>query len=302
MKMKYDNLAASLQFQKEGRVFYKEIKGFKVYFKDWAYLIYSFGAFYIPCNKEITTPILKKIEQEAFGNVGALFTIGSKNDTLIMSLESGNKEDKKVQDKILAQIIVVCSTLQKEGYEPMKECPICHQEASFGDFGDNYIPIHEECRNTYVNKLTNIVNENKGFNSKYLLSIILSFVLGLIGIVPAILLAYFKLDYFTGLIVLTPLLGTLGFFLSKAQSKKWLRIVTGVICLVIVLAFTFWAFSYIISQKEITLFEYMFKGKMVGLRKSIFTLILSLGGFGGTKLVSKFRVDYQKELDKFIKK
>ena len=39
----------------------------------------------------------------------------------------------------------------------MKECPICHQEASFGDFGDNYIPIHEECRNTYVNKLTNIV-------------------------------------------------------------------------------------------------------------------------------------------------
>ena len=97
MKMKYDNLAASLQFQKEGRVFYKEIKGFKVYFKDWAYLIYSFGAFYIPCNKEITTPILKKIEQEAFGNVGALFTIGSKNDTLIMSLESGNKEDKKVQ-------------------------------------------------------------------------------------------------------------------------------------------------------------------------------------------------------------
>ena len=219
-----------------------------------------------------------------------------------MSLESGNKEDKKVQDKILAQIIVVCSTLQKEGYEPMKECPICHQEASFGDFGDNYIPIHEECRNTYVNKLTNIVNENKGFNSKYLLSIILSFILGLIGIVPAILLAYFKLDYFTGLIVLTPLLGTLGFFLSKAQSKKWLRIVTGVICLVIVLAFTFWAFSYIISQKEITLFEYMFKGKMVGLRKSIFTLILSLGGFGGTKFVSKFRVDYQKELDKFIKK
>ena len=106
--MKYDNLAASLQFQKEGRVFYKEIKGFKVYFKDWSYLIYSFGAFYIPCNKEITTPILKKIEQEAFGNVGALFTIGSKNDTLIMSLESGNKEDKKVQDKILAQIIVVC--------------------------------------------------------------------------------------------------------------------------------------------------------------------------------------------------
>lgn len=300
--MKYEKLASSLDFKKEGNVYYKEINGFKVYFKDWSYLIYSFGAFYVPCNKEITTPLLKKIEQEAFGNVGALFTIGSKNDTLIISLESGNREDKKIQDKILAQMIVVCSTLQKEGYEMMKECPICHQEATWGEFGDNYIPIHEDCRNKYIDKLTNLVNENKGFNTKYLIAIILSIFLGIIGIIPAILVTYFNKDYFTPLIVLTPLLGTLGFFLSKSQSKKWLRVVTGIICLVIVFAFTFWAFSYIISQKEITLFEYMFKGKMVGLRKSIFTLILSFGGFGGTKLVSKFRVDYQKELDKFIKK
>ncbi|MGN1295901.1 MAG: YrzE family protein [Bacilli bacterium] len=300
--MKYENLATSLEFSKEGNVFFKEIKGFKVYFKDWAYLIYSFGAFYIPCNKEITTPLLKKIEQEAFGNVGALFTISSKNDTLIMSLESGNKNEKNVQDKILAQMIVVCTTLQNEGYEPMKECPICHQEASFGDFGDNYVPIHEQCRNEYINKLTNLVNENKGFNTKYLVSIILSLVLGVVGIIPAVFVTFFNLDYFTGLIIFTPLLGTLGFFLSKAQSKKWLRIVTGIICFAIIFAFTFWAFSYIISQKEITFLEYMFSGKMVGLRKSIFTLILSLGGFGGTKFVSKFRVDYQKELDKFTKK
>ena len=297
--MKYDDYASLLGFTKEKNVYILESNGFKVYLKDFQYVVLNIPSFYIPLDRPLDKDEIKKMTSVSFNNACAPYSLGNPNDTLIVTLPEGNKTKEKKIETSKEMIENVTKALKEDGYMPMKLCPICHKVAEYAIFGDNYSPIHEECINTYINKLKEKTEENKGFKASYILAILFVLLGTIIGILPALLLSIYTYNYFAGLLALVPILSTLGFFISKAPSKKWLKITCGLIVFVLTISFLAFAIPYMAKCKELSLFDYMFKKGFVGLRKAILGLILAFGGFGGIKFLDKFKKDYKKELAKF---
>ena len=295
--MKYDNYAPKLNFNKNKNVYERKVDGFKVYLKDWQYMVLSIASFYIPTDKEILSGDKKKIEAE-IDNACALYTVSNTNDTLIVTLSDGKKDSDKTLDAINKEIEDTVKLLKEMGYNPMKVCPICKKEAEYLEFGDDFIPMHEDCKASFVEKLEAKVKQESGFNIKYVISILLSILFAGIGIIPAILWTYFGHDYFTLVIVLSPIGSVLGYYLSHATPRRWLRIVTGIIPLIIIACFMVFAFNYIAEYKEMTIGAYLGNFKY-GLRKLIFGSILAFAGFGLTRYIYKFQHDNAKRLKKF---
>ena len=295
--MKYDLYAPKLGFNKINNVYQKNVEGYNIYLKDWQYMVLTIQSFYIPLDKEILSSDKKKIEDE-IDNACALYSISYPNDTLIVTLSDGKKDNHKTIELINKEINDTVKLLKKLGYEPMSLCPICKKEGIYKDFGDDFIPIHDECKNNYVNKLEEKVKEESGFNIKYLLSILFSLVFTGIGIIPAILWVYFDHDYFTLVILLAPIGSVIGYFISRATPRIWLRIITGFIPLITIIIFMIFAFKYLADYKEMELVSYLTNFKY-GLRKIIFGTILSFSGFGLTKFIYKYQKDNLKTLKKF---
>lgn len=297
--MKYDDYAHLLGFQKEGNVYILEANGFKVYLRDWQYMVLAIPSFYIPLDRPLDKEEIKKVTIASFNNACAPMSLGNPKDTLIVSLPEGNKTKDKKIETMKAMIEEVTKCLKEDGYLPMKLCPICHASAEYGIFGDHYCPIHEDCKNSYIEKLKDKVKEDTGFKASYILSILFAIIGAAIGLLPALFLTIYKYNYFAGLLALVPILATIGFFFAKAPSKKWITITIGCIVFIIVLGFLGFALPYMAKMKELSFVDYMFKNGWVGFRKAIVGLILAFAGFGGAKFLDKFKKNYKKELEKF---
>ncbi len=298
--MKFENYASKIGFSKEEGIFIRKEKDFLIYLKNWQYLVINIPSFFIPVNKTITKEEIKKLEQASLDNACGTATLVNKDDVLIVTLPEGKNKDNFVSncENILQR---VCKLLSIDGYQPLNICPICHKEGEHHAFKDDYIPIHEECKNKMIETLQKKVEEQKGFKINYVFSIALSIVFGICGLLPAFLLVYFKYFYLSPLVVLCPLLAVVGLYLSKAPIMKWLKVVTIIIPIVLIVSFDIWSLPYIANQNELEMIPYIFGHGLEGLRKIIVSMVLSFGTIGLLKFVTKLRPNYQEELKKIKK-
>ena len=96
--MKYDEYALSLGFTKHKNVYVLEMDGFKVYLRDWQYMVLTIQSFYIPLDRPLNKDMIKEIQFAALNNACAMASLGNKNDTLIITLPEGNKAKEKTQE------------------------------------------------------------------------------------------------------------------------------------------------------------------------------------------------------------
>lgn len=296
--MKYEEYAEKIGFKKEGKIFVKEVDGFKMYLKNWQYIVLSIPSFYIPLNKPISKEQVNKISKALFDTACAPGKLKVEGDVLIISLPDGKKGSEKWTLLAVNQTLESVKILKEEGFEPMKECPLCGKEATYGEFGDNYCPIHPECKEAYIKKVEEKIKEEDKQVGKGILSILVTTLLSLIGALPAFLLGYFLYDFFTGVVAVIPILNSIGYFLMKAPNKKWVRLITGIVPFIIMVCLGIFIIPHMAQGNNLSLFDYCFTSGWVGFRKIIFMTILSFGGFGGVRFFSKYKVNYERELEK----
>ena len=299
--MKYSEYAEDLGFKKIGKIYHMECNGFDIYLKDWNYQLLKIPSFYIPLNQPLTKEVLKQMEHYALENVVSGFSFKSEVNTLIVSLADGNKKSEKTQNAIKAQIESVTKGLIQEGYLKMTNCPLCGKPAEYQIFGNNYCPMHTECKNSYLENLKKEIDEEKGIDKRSILAVIFAVIGALVGLTPALVLALTNYDYyFGGMLALTPILAIISYLVSKAPSQKWLKLTIGFIVLVTVLGFLGFAIPYMANGKGLSLEDYMFKNGMIGLRRLGFGILLSFAGFLGVKSLDKYKKNKNDLLKEFI--
>ena len=298
--MKYDEYALDLGFKKLGKIYTLESNGYNMYLKDWEYSLLNVPSIFIPLDRPLTKEKLDKLTKAAFDNVCVSFSLGNENDTLIVTLPSGNKKKDSVKKIMIEEINNVINVLKEDGYLNMKICPICQREAEYMVFGDNYCPMHTSCKEKYVTALKEKEKEDSKLTYKYPLALFLTLLGALVGILPALLLTIFNKDYlFGGMVCFAPILGTISYALAKAPSKKWLKISAGIIMFLVVISFIIFSQIYISKSLELSYGDYIKYNGYTGLRRLIFGILLSFGGFGCLRTLRKFRKDSNKELKKF---
>ena len=217
--MKYDDYALDLGFKKIGKVYTFEAEEYIMYFKDWEYSLLNVPSIFIPLDRPLTKEKLDKLTKAASDNVCVSFSLGNENDTLIVTLPSGNKKKDSVKKLIIEEINNVVKVLKEDGYLKMRICPICHKEAEYMVFGDNYCPMHIECKEKYIMALKEKNKEESKLTYKYPLALLLTLIGALVGILPALLLTIFNKDYlFGGMVCFAPIIGTLLYALAKVLS------------------------------------------------------------------------------------
>ena len=170
--MKFKDYATYLGFEEKNNIFVKEVNGYTIYLKNYQYIILEVPSFFIPLDKELTKDELKELTNAAYQNACFLTTTSNKNDTLVITLPEGNKK-KEFKQQIMNEILDnVTKQLIKYNYHRLMICPICKKEASYNSFGQDFIPIHDECKNRYINDLKSKINEESGFRFSYILEIV----------------------------------------------------------------------------------------------------------------------------------
>ena len=294
--MKFKDYAKDLGFEDKNNIYVKEVNGYTVYLKNFQYIILQVPSFYIPLDKELTKDELKELTEAAYQNACFVSTTSNKNDTLIITLPEGNKK-KEYKQQIMNEILDnVTKKLIKFNYHKLTICPICKKEALYNNFGQDFIPIHDECKNKYIEEIKTKIKEESGFRFSYILEILLSIIGISIGLIPSILLLIFTGDYFTGLLALVPILGVLLSLLPKAPKRKDLSIVIGTMISLVVIGMIIFTVIYSNSNIEES---YLLIDGGKGIRKIIFGSIISLAGFGILRFTSKFKKNYKDELKKF---
>lgn len=295
--MKIEEYSEKLGFKKDNNSYILDIDGYRIYLKYWNYLLYKIPAFYIPLNEEVTKNEIKRIEENVFGNVCSIGKFNNKKNILIVTLEDGNKNNIEVLNKIKAQMTNAVKTLKNDGYTPMKLCPICNNIAEYKSFIDISLPIHDNCLLEYKEKIKKIVNDNNKLNLKNILLTLVGIIMIIIGIIPSLLFMIFNNNYITVLLALSVLLLGLTYKLLKLPRGKKFNIILGISNFIIVLGFVIFSLFYISNKMEITIIEYLTINNLEGIRKFIFGLLFSIGGFGSIKIINKLEPNYKEELD-----
>lgn len=296
--MKIEEYGQLLKFELKSNVFVLEVNGYNVYLKEWQYVIMNIPSFYISVDKEITKEELKRLEQAALNNACALSTVSNKNDTLIITLPEVKRDQEKFVENCNNILSRVTKLLKLDGFNNLSLCPVCHKEALYDNFMGSYIPLHLECKEKVKNNLLKKIEEEKGFKWSYVLAIFMSLAMGVIGLLPSFFLAIYKFDYFTPLIVLCPILMVSGLFISRAPLKKWLKIIIWICCVGLIVAFDIYTLPIMARGRNLAFKDYIFGNGWVGFRKILFTSIFALGCLGMMKFISKFRPNYQEQLNK----
>lgn len=295
--MKYEEFAELMGFERKGSIFYKTIDGYNVYFKDYQFLTLTIPSIFIPLDKELSKEYIKKLTHSVDDNFCAMYGLNNKMNIAVVSLIEGSMLKEENRLKLEEEINLAINTLKADGYTPMTKCPFEDVETPYIGFGEDYVPVSRSVLDKTISNLEEKVNSAS--NKRSILSVVLSLIFASIGMLPALLLCIFNDYYFTGFAVLMPLGSVLGYYLSKAQSKKWLKLTTAIIGAVFILCFTSWSIPHMASARGLSLVKYMTYHKYQGIRKALFSLVLCYSGFGSVKMLDKKKVDYKRILDTF---
>lgn len=296
--MKYSEFAPLIGFEKINNIYVNEIDGYKIYFKDFQFLTLTIPSIYIPLSQEISKEYIKKLTHAVDDNFCAIYSINDKPNVAVVSLIEGKMDKKETQDKLIEEIKLAINTLKADGYTPMINSPFTGNETPYISYGLDYLPIEEEYRLKKIAEIkSNLGNTPK---YRYVISILFSLIFASIGLLPALLLCIYKDYYFTGFVCLMPLGSTLGYYLSRVESKKWIKITTALIGILFIVCFSIYSIPHMAEARNLSILKYMKYHKFQGLRKVIFSLLISYSGFGSIKMLEKRKHDYNKELDEFL--
>ena len=292
--MDYQEIAKQLSFEEKEGIFVKKINEYYLYLKDWEYMVLNIPSIFVYLDKELTKEELKRVEIAALNNACSIDSVNNKKNILIVSLPEG-KKDEEYFNKCNTIIERVIKILSNDGYGPGRNCPLCDKEGEYHRYLNHYVPLHSACRDEKLEEVKKICKLEDTFSKHYVFAVLLSLIVGIVGLIPACLCVYYNYEYFSPLLILVSLFIVGINFLIKTPRNKKLMLVLNFIPVVLIVIFNIFSLPYMARGNEMTFLQYLISDFILGIRKILFTTLLSFGGFGLNKTFAKFLPNNQKE-------
>ena len=275
--MKISDFAEQINFKKIQNCYYYEKDGFIFYIKDFESFI-KIKSFYVTVNEEINREHLKDFTKAAFDNVCYINSKESSNDTLIITLPTSLKVDEGFINSCTNIINSITLKLKELKYTPKTRCIYCHQEAEYNTYNDEYIPLHQECKEKIKEELQLKIKEQDKKKYRYLLNFLYSTIICVVACIINYLITYNFKVIITPLLLLITFGSFFGLHLSNAKNDKISILITFFISLNFVILYNFLAFNYLSNVDNLSFIEYFNKNTWYVIRKVLFSILFIFGG------------------------
>lgn len=276
--MKIKDFAEQINFKKLNNSYYYEKDNFFFYLKEYESII-KINSFYVSINEEINPEHIKEFTKAAFDNVCYLASKESKNDTLIITLPSSLKINEGFINSCINIINSITKKLKELNYTPKTRCLHCHIDAEYNTLNDNYLPLHNDCKEEIKKEYQIQIDKENKEKFRYLLNIIFSLLIGGIGCIINYLLVYFFNVIITPLLLIVTFGSFYGLHLSKVKNNKISYVFTFLISLNFIVLFNLLAFNYLSSSQNLSFKEYFNENTWYVIRKLFFSLLFIFGGY-----------------------
>lgn len=295
--MKIKDFYESINFKNNNNCYYYEQDGFNFYLKEYESFI-KINSFYVTLNEEIKKEHLDEFTKAAFDNVCYMTTTESKNDTLIVTLPTSMKVNEGFINSCINVLNAIILKLQELNYTPKTRCKHCHKEASLNFFNDEYIPLHNECKEEIKKELIKKQEELNKKKYRYLQNFIYSLLISFSGLIPSLLITYYTNKIITPLLLLITVGSFMGLHLSKVKNDKWSYLISIIISTNFIILFNIFAFNHLSTSNNLDFITYFNENSWYVIRKVLFSILFI---FGGMRLYKMFFSKYHPDFDKIIK-
>ena len=282
--MKISDFAEKINFKKINNCYCLEKKGFYFYLKDYETFI-KIKSFYVTLNEEINKDHIKEFTKAAFDNVCYVTSKESDNDTLIITLPTSLKVDEAFINSCTNIINAIIKKLIELKYTPKTRCICCHNEATYNSFNDEYIPIHDECKETIKKEYQEKINKQEKEKYRYLLNFIYSIIISSVMCVINYLITYNFDMIITPLLLLITFGSFVGLHLSKAKNNKASYTISFLVSVNFVILFYILAFNHLSMTNNYSFSEYFNENTWLVIRKTLFSLLFIFAGFRLYKMI-----------------
>ena len=295
--MKIKDFYNKIEFQNVNNCYYLEKEGYAFYLKEYESFI-KINSFYVTVNEEIKKEHLNEFTKTAFDNVCYVTSNESKNDTLIVTLPTSMKVNEGFINSCINVLNATILKLQELNYTPKTRCKHCHKEANLNFFNDEYVPLHDKCKEEIKKEIINKKEEQDKKKYRYLLNFIYSLLISFILLIPSLLITYYSNKIITPLLLLTTFGSFLGLHLSKAKNDKFSYLISLVISTNFIVLFNIFAFNHLASSNNLDFITYFNQNTWYVIRKILFSILFI---FGGMRFYKMFLAKYHINFDKIIK-
>lgn len=295
--MKYEDFYKKLNFTKLNNCYYLNKDGYLFYLKDYESVL-TIKSFYVTLNEEIKKEHLKEFTLAAFENVCFAKTNESNNDTLIITLPSSAKVNEGFINSCLNVINAITKKLKELGYTPKTRCLYCHDEAEYNTFNDEYLPLHNECKEKIKEEYQQKLDKQNKEKYRYLISLAFSLMIACLAFFVNYFITYYSNMIITPLLLLITFGSFFGLHLSNAKNDKISYLITFIISINFVALFNFLAFSHLANIKELTFLQYLNQNTWHFIRKILFSILFIFAGF---RIYKMFFAKKHPNFEKLIK-
>ena len=295
--MKIQDFAEKINFKKINNCYYYTKDGFTFSLKEYETFI-KIKSFYVSINEEFKKEDLNTFTKTAFDNVCYITTNESKNDTLIITLPTSMNVNEGFINSCINVINAITKKLIELNYTPKTRCLHCHKEAELNSYIDEYIPLHDECKEEIKKELILKKEEQDKKKYRYILNFIYSLTISFIGLIPSLLITYYFNKIITPLLLLVTLGSFIGLHLSKAKNDKWSYLISLVISTNFIILFNIFAFNHLSNVNNLDFISYFNENTWYVIRKVLFSILFI---FGGMRIYKMFFSKYHTNFDKIIK-
>ena len=295
--MKIKEFYDKINFKKENNCYYYEQDGYIFYLKEYESFI-KIKSIYVTLNEEINKEHLNEFTKAAFDNVCYMTSSESKNDTLIVTLPTSVSINEGFINSCINVLNAIIIKLQELNYTPKTRCKHCHKDANLNFFNDEYIPLHNECKEEIKKELIQKQEKLNKEKYRYLLNFIYSLLICFIALIPSVLITYFTNKIITPLLLLITFGSFLGLHLSKTKNDKFSYLITLLISFNFIILFNIFAFNHLSNSLELDFITYFNENTWFVIRKILFSILFI---FGGMRFYKMFLAKYHPNFDEIIK-
>ena len=295
--MKIKEFYEQIGFKNNNNCYYLEKEGYNFYLKEYESFI-KINSYYVTLNEEIKKEHLDEFTKAAFDNVCYVTTSESKNDTLIITLPTSIKVNDGFINSCINVLNATILKLQELNYTPKTRCKHCHKDAELNFFNDEYIPLHNLCKEEIKKELILKKEEQDKKKYRYILNFIYSLAISFLGLIPSLLITYYSNKIITPLLLLVTLGSFIGLHLSKVKNDKWSYLISLIISSNFIILFNIFAFNHLSNVNNLDFISYFNENTWYVIRKVLFSILFI---FGGMRLYKMFFSKYHTNFDKIIK-
>ena len=291
--MKYEEFYEKLNFTKVNDCYFLNKDGYHFYLKDYESFM-KIKSFYVTLNEEIKKEDLKVFTDAAFENVCFSKTNESNNDTLIITIPSSMKVNEGFLNACTNVLNSITKKLKELGYTSKTRCLYCHNDANYNRIGDEYLPLHDECKNKIKEEYEQKLEKQNKEKYRYALSFIFSLLIGALGFFINYLITYYTQMIITPLLLLITFGAFYGLHLSNVKNDKLSYLITFIVSINFIVLFNYLAFSHLSNSLELSFNEYFNQNTWFFIRKVLFSTLFIFAGFRLYKmLLSKNHPDFK---------